>query len=492
MIPLNNKKGTFFLKYFLIFSSIVLASFFIIGIALMVFAGNYITNDVLATNRNNAKQLADTTSKLISSSFLQENPEGSVMVLCKNISLMADSTGADVYICNGDGDVIACPETLSGFDPESEQECPSHKEYHLPKDYIEKIKDESIVEFSTLGNVYEENHCIAIEPIFVMGKYLGFCVVATPLSGTILENIGRILVMFLLSAAIALVLISIVVYYMTGKIAKPIRNLETATSCYALGDFSYRVPEINSNDELSRLITKFNAMANSLSALEDSRRSFVANVSHEFKTPMTTIGGFINGILDGTIPPEKQEYYLNIVSSEINRLSRMVNMMLNISKIETGNVTMTMESFDISQKLVSTFLGFEQLISDKNIEIEGFDDLNPLMVHGDSAMLEQAIYNLADNAVKFTNEGGKIIINASSDKKYVYFAITNTGKGIPEKDIDKVFDRFYKVDRSRSTDVKSTGLGLYLVRSIINLHSGTITVESKPDSYTRFTVKLPQ
>jgi signal transduction histidine kinase len=207
---------------------------------------------------------------------------------------------------------------------------------------------------------------------------------------------------------------------------------------------------------------------------------------------MTTIGGFINGILDGTIPAEKQPYYLNIVSSEIDRLSRMVTMMLNISKIETGNVDMNIEAFDISPKLVTTFLGFEQLISKKNIEVAGLEDLEVTTVHGDSAMIDQVIYNLVDNAVKFTEKDGKITINTASDKKYSYFAITNSGKGIPEKDINKVFDRFYKVDQSRSTDVKSTGLGLYLIKTIVSLHNGTVTVESQPDNYTRFTVKLPK
>ena len=233
-------------------------------------------------------------------------------------------------------------------------------------------------------------------------------------------------------------------------------------------------------------------MANSLEQLENSRRSFVANVSHEFKTPMTTIGGFINGILDGTIPQEKQGYYLEIVASEINRLSRMVTTMLNISRIETGNVDMTIDSISINKKLISTCLAFEQLISKKNIEIVGFDDMEDVTIRGDSAMIDQVVYNLIDNAVKFTNEGGKITITVKNLKDYSSFSVTNTGKGIPQKDINKVFDRFYKVDQSRSTDVKSTGLGLFLIKSIVNLHNGTVTVESRENEYTRFTVKLPK
>lgn len=492
MNPHRSKKGAFFFKYFFIFSAIVLVSFFIIGVALMLFVGNFLTTQMLTETRNNASQLADMSEELMSSEFIKDNPQGAVMVLCKNVSLMADSTGADIFICDPTGGVVICPETVDGFKLNVNHHCDTHYNYDIPDNYVQRVKHGRVSEFTSLGTIYAKNHCVSMEAFYVNNTYTGFCVVASPLSGEISENLENIFVMFISSAAIALVIVTIVVYIMTGKIAKPIRNMEIATTCYASGDFTYRVPELKSNDELAHLVTKFNAMASSLSQLEDSRRSFIANVSHEFKTPMTTIGGFINGILDGTIPEEKQPYYLNIVSSEIDRLSRMVTMMLNISKIETGNVDMNIESFDISPKLVTTFLGFEQLISKKNIEIAGLEDLTVTTVHGDSAMIDQVIYNLIDNAVKFTEKNGKITVNTASDKKYSYFAITNSGKGIPEKDINKVFDRFYKVDQSRSTDVKSTGLGLYLIKTIVSLHNGTVTVESQPDNYTRFTVKLPK
>ena len=492
MTTRRSKKGAFFFKYFFIFSAIVLVSFFIIGVALMLFVGNFLTTQMLTDTRNNASQLADMSEELMSSDFIRDNPQGAVMVLCKNITLMSESTGADIFICDPSGGVVICPETVNGFQLNVDHHCDTHYGYDIPDIYVQRVKHGRVSEFTSLGLIYEKNHCVSMEPFYVDNTYTGFCVVATPLSGAVADNLENIFVMFMSSAAIALVIVTIVVYIMTGKIAKPIRNMEIATTCYSSGDFTYRVPELKSNDELAHLVTRFNAMASSLSQLEDSRRSFIANVSHEFKTPMTTIGGFINGILDGTIPEEKQAYYLNIVSSEIDRLSRMVTTMLNISKIETGNVDMTIEAFDISPKLVTTFLGFEQLISKKNIDVVGLEDLEATTVHGDSAMIDQVIYNLVDNAVKFTEKNGKITVNTATDKKYSYFAITNSGKGIPEKDINKVFDRFYKVDQSRSTDVKSTGLGLYLIKTIISLHNGSITVESQPDSYTRFTVKLPK
>lgn len=486
------KKGAFFFKYFTIFSSIVLASFLVIGSSLMVFITKTTTSQVLDKTKNNVKNLSEMTSEILDSDSVKNNPQGVAITLCKNVEILAECTGYDVYICDVKGNVVICPETLSGMQISEIHVCDSHNQIKVPLTYLNRVKTGEISEISTLNGVYETYQSVSMAPFYVNNSYRGFCVVSAPVTGAIFGYIQKTFVMFAITAAIALALVTIAVWLMTERIAKPIRNLENATKCYAVGDFSYRVPELNTNDELAALITKFNAMANSLSQLENSRRSFVANVSHEFKTPMTTIGGFINGILDGTIPPEKQDYYLNIVSSEIKRLSKMVTTMLNISKIETGNVDMTIEKLDVSQKLVTTFLGFEQLISDKNIEICGLEDLEPTVIHGDSSMIDQVVYNLVDNAVKFTNNNGKILVNTAFDKKNIYFAITNSGKGIPEKDLTKVFERFYKVDQSRSSDVKSTGLGLYLIKSIVELHNGTISVESKENNFTRFTVKLPR
>ena len=457
----------------------------------MIFTSGFLRTHDRNTTSLYAKEISLTMTELVESSTITRNPEGSALILLNSLDLMADCTGYDVFICNKDGTVAACGEMLSGFKL-SGNSCEKHKDLTLSKAYIQKAKKGGFSEFTTMDSFYYSVHSVSMEPIKIKDEFTGVAVVCAPLEGTLVNNLRNVLRMFLFAAGLALILVTIAVYIMTEKIAKPIRNLENATRCYSSGDFTYRVPEIRSNDELAGLITKFNSMATSLEQLENSRRSFVANVSHEFKTPMTTIGGFINGILDGTIPPEKQSYYLEIVSSEINRLSKMVTMMLNISKIETGNVDLTIEQFDISQKLVTTFLGFEQLVSKKNIVVEGFEDLNQIIVHGDSAMIDQVIYNLVDNAVKFTNDDGKITVNAATDKKYAYFSVTNSGKGIPKKDINKVFERFYKVDQSRSTDVKSTGLGLFLVKSIVDLHGGTITVESEPDNFTRFTVKLPK
>lgn len=491
MARLHVKKGAFFFKYFFVFSAIVLVGLFIAGIAMMAFASSFLKTQNLDNTVENAKEIATMTSELLESSTVKYNPEGAAMVILKTLDVVSNCTDSEVIICNSSGEAVCCGDILEGFNV-NPAGCPRHKGFKIPKATVQKAKNGGISVFSDNDGFYDSINSIAVEPIYQDNSLVAFSVVATPVSDGVFGNLRMIFRMFIFAAALSLVLVTIAVYLMTERIAKPIRNLENATRCYASGDFTYRVPELNSRDELADLITKFNSMATSLAHLEDSRRSFVANVSHEFKTPMTTIRGFIDGILDGTIPPEKQTYYLNIISSEINRLSRMVNMMLNISNIESGNVNIMVEKFNISDKILSTFLGFEQLISKKDISVNGLEELPEALAHGDSAMIDQVIYNLVDNAVKFTNESGKIIVNIASDKKNVYFSITNSGKGIPEKDIGKIFERFYKVDESRSTDVKNTGLGLFLVKSIVDLHGGTITAESQVDNFTRFTVKLPK
>ena len=221
-------------------------------------------------------------------------------------------------------------------------------------------------------------------------------------------------------------------------------------------------------------------MAQALATLEMSRRSFVANVSHELKTPMTTIGGFIDGILDGTISPDKQRHYLQIVSDEVKRLSRLVTGMLNMSKLEAGELDLKPVKFDISEMIFQTLLGFEQLIDNKHIEIRGLDTLQSNEVVADRDMINQVVYNLIDNAVKFTQDGGYIEVSSKSDAEKVIVKIRNRAAAIPSEEIDKIFERFYKVDKSRSYDVKGAGMGLYLVKTMVELHGGQITARSVP------------
>ena len=296
--------------------------------------------------------------------------------------------------------------------------------------------------------------------------------------------------MFGISALITLVVALVAVYVMTYEMTKPLRQMSEATKRYAEGDFSMRV-QVNGRNEMADLAGAFNSMARDLASLESSRRSFVANVSHELKTPMTTIGGFIDGILDGTIGPDKQEHYLKIVSDEVKRLSRLVVSMLNLSKIEAGKLSLKRRDFDICDMIFRTMLGFEQVIEQKQFSITGLENMESTIISGDKDMLTQVVYNLVDNAVKFTPVGGEIHFDVVHDMQKVYVSIRNSGKGISSEELDRVFDQFYKVDKSRSFDVKGAGLGLYIVKSIVEMHGGAIKASSVENQYTEFSFWLP-
>ena len=205
---------------------------------------------------------------------------------------------------------------------------------------------------------------------------------------------------------------------------------------------------------------------------------------------MTTIGGFIDGILDGTIDETNRNHYLEIVSDEVKRLSRLVVSMLNMSKIEAGELRIKPEKFNLTGQIIGIFMSFEQKIDDKKINIKGLDSLSNIYIEADSDMISQVFYNLIDNAVKFTPENGDISAFMTTEDEYVTVTVRNTGKGIAPDDLEHVFERFYKGDKSRSLDAKSAGLGLFIVRNIVNLHGGEITADSVYGKYTQFTVKL--
>ena len=266
--------------------------------------------------------------------------------------------------------------------------------------------------------------------------------------------------------------------------------MSEAARAMAKGDFSRRIP-VTSDDEIGELAVAFNGMTNSLSRLEETRKSFIANVSHELKTPMTTIGGFIDGIIDGTIDYEHQNHYLGIALGEVKRLSRMVDSMLSLSRLESGEFTPKYERFDFREQVLNIVIGQEQRITQKSIEIIGLDELPEVTVNADKDLIYRVIYNLVDNAIKFTEQEGKISFIVKTDAKNVTFKIKNTGVGIPKSDLPLVFDRFYKVDKSRSDNKNSTGLGLYMAKTIIQNHGGSISVSSVENAVTAFEFTLP-
>lgn len=295
---------------------------------------------------------------------------------------------------------------------------------------------------------------------------------------------------FLIAALIVLVIVVFIVFVMSYRMVLPLRQISDAVKKFAVGDFSIRVPE-SRNDEIGQLGKAFNEMADSLSASEAMRRSFIANVSHELKTPMTTIAGFIDGMLDGTIPKNEHPKYMRIVSNEVKRLSRLVTSMLSLSRIDNGELKVKKQEFEMFSMIITILTTFETQIENKEIEIQGLEDFQKIAVNADPDLIYQVIYNLIENAVKFTNDKGYIRFTKEMTRFDISVSIENSGPGIPPEDIKYIFDRFYKTDKSRSIDKKGMGLGLFISKTIMRMHGGDIFVESETDNFTRFTFRLP-
>ncbi len=385
---------------------------------------------------------------------------------------------------------ISEPEPIPEQEPENVDRIP--KGAIIPSDVVQTtIQEGKYFARTTLDGIYEEEKYVAAYPIYYKNNMIFGIVIVSTDTSDVSTFTDMVLKLFILSAIAALGVSFLAISIFSYNLVKPLKQMAQAAKQFAKGDFTVRVSE-SSNDEIGELAVAFNNMAESLSSAEVTRRSFIANVSHELKTPMTTIAGFIDGILDGTIPPGKNDYYLHIVSDEVKRLSRLVRSMLDLSRLDNGELKLNYKSFDLLSTLVTILITFEQEINKKNIEIKGLENISPKKINGDKDLIHQIVYNLVENAVKFTDEGGYIEFDISENNTRTDFVIKNSGTGIKKSEIPLVFDKFYKTDKSRSKDKKGLGLGLYLVRSIIRLHGGDITADSVYGEYTEFRFYIPK
>ncbi len=310
-------------------------------------------------------------------------------------------------------------------------------------------------------------------------------------NGAVTEELSRTVVS---AALLVLLAILIAVYFISDRVTSPLRGMCAATKQFANGSFDVRVPvPAHGKDEVAQLATAFNQMAESLEHLESLRNTFIANVSHDLRTPMTTIIGFIEEIRDGVIPQEEQDHYLEIISNEARRLSRLVSSLLDISRIEAGDRKFTPTPFDICEMGRVILISFEQQIDEKHLEVEFECDRERMTVLADHDAIYQIFYNICHNAVKFSRAGGalRIHIRADRDRK-VLVSVYNEGQGIPEADLPYVFDRFYKSDKSRGLDKTGVGLGLFIAKTIIRAHGEKIWVESEEGKYCEFFFTLSE
>ena len=321
------------------------------------------------------------------------------------------------------------------------------------------------------------------------GEYRGAVIVCA--ESTMFKELVGVIVKMIMSSIIWVLLAALIaVYFISERVIAPLREISSAAKRFAAGKFDVRVP-VRGSDEVAELAMTFNNMAESLDNYDDMRNSFMSNVSHDLRSPMTSISGFIDGILDGVIPPEQHKYYLQIVSSEVKRLSRLVNTLLDLSRIQAGERKFTPVPFDICEMARQIIISFEQKINAKNLDVEFDCPDERISVVADPDAIYQVFYNVCDNAVKFAEEGGKFKISVKQSKgKKVHVSVYNEGQGISPSDINFVFERFYKSDKSRGLNKSGTGLGLFIAKTIIESHNEEIWVESEYGKNCCFTFSL--
>ncbi len=303
----------------------------------------------------------------------------------------------------------------------------------------------------------------------------------------IIERITKAIVLAILWVMMAA---AIAVYFITEKITGPLKRISLAARQFASGKFDTRVP-VSGSDEVAELAIAFNNMAESLDNYDTMRNTFISNVSHDLRTPMTSISGFVDGIIDGVIPPERHDYYLRLVSNEVKRLSRLVASLLDLSKIQAGERKFTMAPFDICEMGRQVIISFEQNIESKKLDVEFDCDEDNITVIADRDAIYQIMYNLCDNAVKFSKDGGllKLSIKRIKNKK-ILISVFNEGQGISPSDLPYVFERFYKSDKSRGLNKSGVGLGLYISKTIIDAHGEKIWAESEFEQNCNFSFTL--
>lgn len=480
-------KNNIFAKYFILFAAILFVVLSILGTTLTLLVNAYTQNQNTKLLQENTQSIANTVSATLIAQDMNDYYSVEKEMICSTLNITSDSIDADIFVCDVEGNIILCKERAGRIPYAGRLHlCQQHGAIKVGDNLLRSVYEGGYV---GKGSVNGLPSYIVGCPVISGTQIIGSVFATTVSNGNALAFV--VMRMFIVTGFICLFIGFIGIWHLTRNFVKPLQQMSSAAKQFAIGDFSYRV-KVKGDDELSELGRAFNDMADSLDKLESSRRSFVSNVSHELRTPMTSIGGFIDGILDGTIPRDKADYYLNIVSGEIRRLSRLVVAMLNMSKIESGSFEMKPNNYDISDQIIHILLTFEQKINEKNIEIQGLENLKQTYIVADSDMIYQVIYNIFDNAVKFTNNGGYINVNMLDSDKYIEVHIKNSGTGIDASELSKLFERFYKVDKSRSLDAKGAGLGLYIVKMMVEMHGGSIWAVSEDENSAEFIFRLPK
>ena len=461
-------KHSIYFRNFLAIALIVLISFALLG----GLSSAWSYRRSMSEKRAMMTSTLQETARYVTAQHLYHGVGLSDLTLSMWLAMISGVSGFDLIVTDADGVVGSCSER--GYK------------------HFGKLVPEQVLQIATigghnvrlmaLGDIYPERRQVVGTPLigFAGGEafIFGYLFVSTDLAA-FRQEWQQFSSMFVLIALNVMVLTFVISFVATKKQAEPLNEMAGAARRFARGDFSARVEDFARQDEIGQLTQAFNAMADSLESSETLRRDFIANLSHELKTPMTVIAGFAEGLLDGTIPRENEARYLSVISSETRRLSRLVKSMLEMTTLQsTASESLLEGSFDVSEVVRLALLSLDGKIEEKSLGVEANLPEEPIMTRGDSDSILQVVYNLIDNAIKFSSPGGVFKLELWKQGTRAYVSVENQGETIPDDELPHIFDRFHKADRSRSADREGVGLGLYIVKTILDNHNEDIFVTS--------------
>lgn len=469
-----------FTKNFLMYASVIVLSFTLLGTLFLYQVGRFSAQE----QETRMEKTLDACDSMTSAYFSSRKNQGwdSTFGRTYLVGLQQQALGCDgvIFVGEADGQMVAVA---------TEDYCQYQEKIMLPMTAVNTLLETGTYTAQSKFYDYLNVTCVIRGRLLYnsSGAVEGMLFVALPTdqSTTLFFQLSRIFMTMTFLVLLGTLVVTIIIIRST---VKPMKQMARAARSYSRGDFSVRVPLPKRQDELYDMTLSFNQMANAMENIEENRRTMLASVSHDLRTPMTTIGGFVDGILDGTIKPEQQRQYLEIISEEVKRLSRMANSLLSISRLEDGNA-LQKSTFDLSEMIRRIIIGFEKQLAAK--EIEG--DLTipeSLTVVADHDALFQVVYNLMDNALKFIDQGGTLTIYLEESGGKARFHIINTGGEIPQDQLPHIFERFYKGDSARTGVKNGSGLGLYIVKTVINKHGGDVYAKSG-EGKTEFCFSLP-
>ena len=476
-------------RQFALTAGMILISFALLGTAFFTLSYQYTLRQTRDSMERNANYVANFTSK---SRSLGLGVEDDVYIAM--IATIAQISDAVVLITEADGEMVVSTDGISVM---------GYKELagsYLPKSIADQVaRSGSYTGMSDLGGFFAEKRYVAGTPILVKTvdvttgqtrqSLVGVAYVAAEASS--LTELWRAFTSIFFFTAVVVLCIAFLTSSVTSlRQTKPLKEIAETARKFGHGEYELRVRGYEDRkDEVGELAEAFNAMADSISKSEERRSEFVANISHELKTPMTTIAGFSDGILDGTIPPDRERAALQTISSETRRLSRLVRRMLDLSRLQSAENVTAQEQFDVSEIMLRVLVSLETKINARHLDVDTQLPDGAVMVWGDPDAITQVCYNLLDNAIKFSNEGSTMGISITTKGGKAHVVVRNTGQTIPPEELAMIFDRFHKSDKSRSVDREGVGLGLYIVKTILNNHKENITVTSQ-DGVTEFVFTL--